>query len=665
MRRLIFLIVRGGIFNLRPSANMLSLDLFYKSAVNHTTYWRGLTSKRKIACSKRDFERIFLEVWYTMDKLMNLYNPGVGSQILYMWGVDNYVILSSLKRTIQPAERIGLTGESPKVYIRRSLIEFGIARSTEVLGRRRVHSTTCICRKEPNLSSLKVPMLAGIDYQKELEILKLCLVKGEKAKNLSRIMSDPAFLIFCWVQIRSKYGNTIKAFEGTQDGINEKWFKKAASVMRKGCYIFKYARKTHIYKFNKKSRFFTVEFFQDMIVQEGMRFLLELIFEPTFLECSYAWRPSRGCHEALKDIRLKCKAVNWYIVGNIDQQFLTIDHHILISLIWEKIEDQPFFDLIFKYLCIGFGEKFDSANFRRIGLNKDGILSPILTNIYMHSFDKWVINNLKISFDQRQKCLRNKEYWKEYIINDRKVKNKLLSCTVVNDPNWKCLRYFRYADDFIIGINGSKLDAELLKDKIRQFLYNRLRLLFNTTKTFITHAETKSVLFLGYNINCTRLFKKSIRVNNNNKKSRIVQRSLLNAPISKIVEKLKAKGYAKNNGRPTKNGRFINLELFQIIEHYKTVEWGILNYYSLANNYGNLLSRIHFILKYSCVLTIASKMRLKTMKGVFKKYGKNLRVKSANGFIEYSSPSYTQPSKLPKIIIYDEQFIDKLHARLL
>jgi hypothetical protein len=79
-----------------------------------------------------------------MDKFMNLYNPVAGSQVPFVWGVDNYVVLSSLKRTKQPAERIGLTGESPKVCTRRSVTEFGIARSTEVLGRRRVHSTTRI-----------------------------------------------------------------------------------------------------------------------------------------------------------------------------------------------------------------------------------------------------------------------------------------------------------------------------------------------------------------------------------------------------------------------------------------------------------------------------------------------------------------------------------------
>lgn len=599
-----------------------------------------------------------------MDRLTNPYNTWAGSKVPNMRRIYNYVVLYIQECIKQPATRSRLQVRSPKLIIRHKNLELGIARNMEVLGRRRVHSTTRICRKEPSLSSFKIPMLAGIDYQKELKILKLCLAKGEKAKNLSRIMSDPAFLISCWVRIRSNRGSLTPAFEGTLDGLNEKWFEETASVMRKGGYIFKSARRTHICKPNGKLRPLTMPSPRDKIVQEGMRFLLELIFEPTFLECSYAWRPDRSCHNALKDIRLKCKAVSWYIEGDIDQQFPTIDHHILISLIKEKVEDQAFIDLIFKYIRIGFGEKSDSVRSMRTGLIQGGILSPILANIYMHPFDRWVINDLKVRFDRGQKRLKNKEYWKQYAKNGRKAKNKLLRSTVANDPNWKRLWYFRYADDFIIGVDGSKQDAIYLKEEIRQFLCNRLKLSLNTTKTFITHAETNSALFLGYKIHRTPLSKMPVRVDKKGRKSRIVPRPVLDAPISKIVEKLKDKGYVKNDSRPTKNGRFINLELFQIIEHYKMVERGISNYYSLANNYGNLLARVHFILKYSCVLTIASKMRLKTMKGVFRKYGKNLRVKSAKGFVEYPSPSYKRPSKLPKTMAYDERFVDKLHARL-
>lgn len=625
------------------------------NAVNYLTYLRRLTSNGNIACKKRVSERMSPKIRISTDRLTNLYNTWAGSKVPNMRRIYNYVVFYIQECIKQPATRSRLQVRSPKLIIRHKNLELGIARNMEVLGQRRVHSTIRICRKEPSLSSLKISMLSGIDYQKELKILKLCLAKGEKAKNLSRIMSDPAFLISCWVRIRSNHGSLISAFEGATGGLSEKWFEETASVMRKGGYIFT-AFKTRICKFNGKLRPSTMSSSQDKIVQEGIRFLLELIFEPTFFKCSYARRSDCNCHNVLKDIKLKCKAVSWYIEKDIDQQFSTIDHHILISLIKEKVEDQAFIDLIFKYIRIGFGENLDSARSTRTGIIPGEILSSILANIYMHPFDRWVLNDLKVRFDRGQKRLKNKEYWKQYAKNGQKAKNKLLRPTVDTDPNWKRLWYFRYAGNFIIGVDGSKQDARYIKEEIRQFLCNWLKLSFNTTKTFITHAETNSALFLGYKIHRTSS-KMPIRVDKKGRKFRIVSRLELNAPILKIVEKLKDKGYVKNDSRPTKNGRFINLELFQIIEHYKMIERGIFNYYSLANNYRNLLARVHFTLKYSCVLTIASKMRLKTMKGVFRKYGKNLIVKSAKGFVEYPFPSYKRPRKLPKTMAYD-----KLHV---
>jgi group II intron reverse transcriptase/maturase len=595
---------------------------------------------------------------------MNLYNPTAGFEVPNMRGVVDYIVSTTLKRTKQPAERIGIVGENPKVYKRRSLIEFGIARNTEVSGRRRIHSTKYVFGKGSSLFTSKLPMLAGIDYVEELEILKSRLDKGEKANNLSRIMSDPNFLIACWVRIRSKKGNTIQAFEETIDGIKMEWFKDAAAVMRKGSYNFAPVRRTYVLKTNKKLRSLIIASPKDQIVQEGIRFLLELIYEPLFLDCSYAWRPGRGCHDALTKIRMQCKTVGWYIKGNIEQQFLTIDHHILVSLIQEKVHDQAFIDLIFKYIRIGFEETSNSASFMKTGLIQDGILSPILANIYMHLFDEWIMNDLKVQFDTVLKRQKNEKCWRQYARAGRKTMNKPLKSTVVNDLNWKQLWYYRYADDFIIGINGSNQDAIRLKNEIQKYLDDRLKQTLTDDKTLITHAETTSADFLGYRIRRTPLSKILVKRDKLGKKTGIVPRLILDAPIKAIVKNLIDEGYVKPNLQPTRNSRLINLKLFQIIEHYNTVEKSISNYYFLANNYGKLLGQVHFLLKYSCVLTIASKMRLKTMKEVFRKYGKNLSVKSGKGVVTYPTPSYKKPSQSPTIMSFDNNFIEKIHARL-
>ena len=112
-----------------------------------------------------------------------------------------------------------------------------------------------------------------------------------------------------------------------------------------------------------------------------------------------------------------------------------------------------------------------------------------------------------------------------------------------------------------------------------------MKLTLNDNKTLITHAETNSADFLGYRIHRTPLSKMPVKRCKLGRKTRIVPRPILDSPIRTIVKKLIDKGYVKPNLQPTRNSRFINLKLFQIIEHYKTVERGICNYYSLANKF--------------------------------------------------------------------------------
>ena len=139
---------------------------------------------------------------------------------------------------------------------------------------------------------------------------------------------------------------------------------------------------------------------------------------------------------------------------------------------------------------------------------------------------------------------------------------------------------------------------------------------------------------------------------------------------SHVTKKLIEKGYAKKSGVPTRNGKFINHTLYDIVEHYKMVERGILQYYSLANNYGRVAARVHYILKYSCALTIASKMKLKTLKRVFNKYGKDINIKDHTGrkLTHYPTISYKKPKKYShfQILDYDnlENFINKYDNRV-
>lgn len=238
------------------------------------------------------------------------------------------------------------------------------------------------------------------------------------------------------------------------------------------------------------------------------------------------------------------------------------------------------------------------------------------------------------------------------------------------DKNFLRLHYVRYADDFIMGLNGPKAYCKKIVEECKLFLDNELKLTLNLEKTKITHSQKESATFLGHTIHRTKLKRMKIAINSAGKRTRRTTNTVLDGPIEKIVRKLHEKGYAKKNGNPTRNGRFINHNLYDMIQHYREVERGILQYYSLANNYGRVAARVHYILKYSCALTIASKMKLSTLRRVFKKHGKDLNVKDKHENIITSYPvvSYKRPKKILKTPILDysnlEDHIDQLDNRI-
>jgi Type II intron maturase len=201
------------------------------------------------------------------------------------------------------------------------------------------------------------------------------------------------------------------------------------------------------------------------------------------------------------------------------------------------------------------------------------------------------------------------------------------------------MKYIRYVDDFLVGIIGSKNECIKLRLKMKEFLEKELKMTLNTDKTKITHCSKDSALFLGYCIHITKPRKRPIKYNKNGILTRITPRPQLDGPIDRIVRRLREKGFANKSNNPTRNGNFIVLSLADLINHYKTIERGVLNYYGFANNYGRVAARVHYILKYSCALTIASKMKLKTLSKVFSKYGGNLNIKDGDGKIIANYPA--------------------------
>ena len=600
--------------------------------VNHCTYLIGIqTDSGNVACTERLTEKMFAEIKFIMVRITNLYNSMPGFKVPIMWCVSNYVVLESPKRQKQAATKCRVVEEKPKVNIRRGLMEFGILQHLEKCGERRNRSTGLIARKGSSLVQFTDLELSGSYESEQLLKLKSDLAKGSKAKNLSKILSDPKFLVSCWVKIKSNKRNITPAFNRSIDGIKSSWFTETATQIRNGKYQFKVVKKKYISKPNSDElKLLTMSFLKDKIIQEGMRHLLEITFESIFKDNSNRWRSNRGCLAAINDVKMKCKIASWYIEGVIEQQFSSFNGKFLTFILNSKIHDQAFLDMIYKYM--------------KVGVIQRGILSSILANICMHSFDEWVTKHLKPNFDKGViRANINLEYLKKCRQDGQRVKGKTMRLVSTNGPNFKRLHYFRYANDFLVSVVGTKKDCIKLRNQVKKFLSSKINFTLNVKKIKIINAQCESVKFLGYIIHKT-----PIRQDKKGRLFQIVPRIMTDAPIKEIVKKLIEKNYVKQNGNPTRNVRFINHTLSDIINHYRAVEKRILNYYSLATNYSRLAKKIHYLLKYSCVLTIASKMKLITKKKVFKKYGKDLSILNEKGKIIAYYPTIKY-KKLKKI----------------
>ena len=609
-------------------------DIDNKSIVNLHIYLRRPTLKRTIACVKRLSEIAIAKIKLPMDRITNL-NSMVGSKVPFsyiknknMRGSKKCVVFFVLNQSKQPARSSRVIGEDPKGIYCQKRSEFGISRNTKVWGRRRIHSTAFICGKESSKFMIGDTWFEGQEIKNQFQKLLKDLEDKERANNLTTIMSNRDFLVGCYLNIKSKSGNMTRSFSSAiLDSIDIRWFDEVVHTLRNGKFTFQPRRRTYRPKPNEKLRLFIIPSLRDKIVQEGIKILLECIFNVQFRESSHSFRPGRGCHTALNQIRLNFGKSNWFIKGGINQHYYpTINHNILVNILRENIQDESFIGLVYKFIRVGYGEKSEKKTPMKLSFIQEELISPILFNIYMHSFDVWMEDLLIPKYTIGRKNKTNSEYTK-------------MIC------QYGGVSYVRYVNDFLIGVIGSKKTCIKIKEEIKVFLKERLAMTPNIVNTHITHSTTEKVLFLGYDVSCTPNSKMTIRYDSCKRLVRRITRTIMNAPIKRVVEKLRLKGFLNKKGQPTRCERYINMDLLNIVESYKSIERGVMNYYFMANNYGRLATRVHYSLKYSCALTISSKMKLRTMRRAFKRYGKNLEIRVKDKSISYPNISFKRPRK--------------------
>jgi group II intron reverse transcriptase/maturase len=328
----------------------------------------------------------------------------------------------------------------------------------------------------------------------------------EPVYNVYQVVYDPEILKASYYSLKS---NPASLVVGTDQkdlnslGINDEYFSILSNKIKTEQYKPAPIKRVLIPEENGKMRRLGIPSIEDKIVQRSLLFLLEAVFEKTFSEKSHGFRPKKGAHTVCKNIR-QWKGVSWFIEGDIVDFFDTINQQKLMLFINLRIKDQRVIDLLWKILRtkVFVDGKLQKTN---KGVPQGFVISPLLSNIYLHEFDVFV-DALKKELDTKETTKSNPKYIKaKSLLRSKKGVDKKKGYQELRKMKSTIrvgmkLYYIRYADDWLIGIWGSKEDSIKVQKRIETFLKTELFLEMSVEKTKITHAGKEKAHFLGYDI---------------------------------------------------------------------------------------------------------------------------------------------------------------------
>ena len=303
----------------------------------------------------------------------------------------------------------------------------------------------------------------------------------------------------------------------------------------------------------------------DRIVQECVRHVLEPIAEGQFFEHSYGFRPMRSADMAVARIKrlnftAKCY---WVVEGDIKGFFDNIDHNVMIESLWQiGIRDKRILSIIKQMLKAGVMDECETSE---LGTPQGGIISPLLANIYLNRFDRFITGDF-----ERKKLRRT------YSRSDGRLQ------AMRKHSKLKTAYYVRYADDWVI-LTDNKEDAERLKYKAKRYLRDTLKLELSEEKTLITNVTSRPIKFLGVEI------KMDVR------NGRMVNK--VSPDMARFDRKMKE--LSRELFMLRKTATWDTERLIQNITRVNSIIVGLMNYYSMCDQISVVVRKYAWLLKYT------------------------------------------------------------------
>lgn len=503
-----------------------------------------------------------------------------------------------------------------------------------------------------------------------------------KTTNLVKVVAKPEMLLLAYKRIKRNRGALTPAEDVDSHTFNnytpqqkDVFFRKktrpdgfslediylTSVLIRKGKYPWGSSRRIWLDKpGSDKKRPITIPPFMDRIVQESIKMVLVAIWEPDFetMNRSFGFRPNKSCHDALAALQSNHTiGLRNALEGDVSAAYDNVRKEDAIRCLKKKIQDNKFMRLMSKrwdydYVDMDTGERVRPS----MGIPQGGIDSPYIFNIVFHELDLFIQNNIQQYLDDTNKKMgftkgkerlpKNAHRWTLYnrchraeqriaTLAERNFElNKSEIFTLARkvrffkiellkrpwyDPKKRFrLFYVRYADDWILLTNANEEVLVKIKGMIKDFLFDSLGAKLSDEKTLITDTRKKAAHFLGFEI-CSHSKSKLIKTEKG--LTRVSTFPLIFRPDrTRIINKFHSKGFCDKKGFPKSIPWLSNLETTVIMERFNASIRGLATYYTEWITRPTDLHRWIYILRFSCLKTVAQKYK-STINKVFIRFG--------------------------------------------